>query len=135
MDEGTLVETQIQDGTSLVDQLIRNGVSIAAACWMKESEGGGWYFYLVTPLVGRGGDTLPAYRRINQVIRALPEALWIDPFQIKAVGPSEAIGQAILDLQRRYSRRLPARVALTSLGGVEIQEVYLYPPLVEAIGG
>ncbi len=134
MDQGTLVEVQIRDAVELIDLLRKGGVGVVGACWMKESDGEVWYLYLVTPLVGKGGSTLQAYRRINEVIRGLPEPLWIDPFQIKAVGPSEAVGQAILDIQRRHSRRLPARVALTSLGGVSIEEAYLYPPLVAAVG-
>jgi hypothetical protein len=132
MDQGTLVNGQINDGQKLIDRLAENGVAVLAACWMKESDGGLWYLYLVTPLVGEDGARRPAYHRINAVIRALPQPLRMDPFQKKVVGPLEPVGQAILDLQRRYAGRLPVWYGEATLGGVSIDAAYLYPPTVLA---
>ncbi len=128
MDQRTLVESQIADGQKLIDRLVENGIAVLAACWMKESDGGLWYLYLVTPLVEEGGSTRPAYHCVNAVIRAMPQPLRIDPFQKKVVGPSEPVGQAILDLQRRYADRLPVWYGEATLGGVSIDAAYVYPP-------
>jgi hypothetical protein len=128
MDQGTLVEGQINAGQKLIDRLGENGVVVMAACWMKESDGGLWFLYLATPLVGNDGARLPAYARIDAVIRALPQPLGIDPFRIKVVGPSERVGQAILEVQRRYPSRPGGRYDGASLGGVSIDEAYVYPP-------
>jgi hypothetical protein len=128
MDQSTLVESQIRDGQNLIDRLIENGIVIKAAAWVKESDGGFWYLYLVTPLVGKGGATTPAYRRINAVMRASPEPLLADPFQKKVFGPSESVGRALVDFQRRYPGRLPRWYDGTSLGGVAIEAAYVYPP-------
>jgi hypothetical protein len=132
MDQGTLVESQINEGQKLIDRLVENGIAVLAACWMKESDGGLWYLYLVTPLVGEDGSRRPAYRRINAVIRAMSQPLGIDPYQKKVVGPSEPVGQAILDLQRRYAGRLPLWYGEATLGGVSIDAAYIYPPRVLA---
>ncbi len=100
MDQGTLVGDQITEGQKVIGRLVENGVPVTAACWMKESDGGIWFLYLVTPLVGEDGGTRPAYRRINDVIRALPQPLGIDPFHIKAVGPSEPAARIAVDQLR-----------------------------------
>jgi len=132
MDQGTLVESQIDDAEKLIARLAENGVVVAAACWMKESDGGLWYLYLVTPLVTEEEGKRPAYMRINAVIRAMPHPLHIDPFQIKVVGLSSSVAQTIFDFQRRQAGRLPAWFQGASLGGVSIEAAYIYPPLVPA---
>jgi hypothetical protein len=133
MDKTTLVEGQIDDGQKLIARLAENGIAVTAASWMKESDGGRWYLYLATPLVSDDEGTRPAYRRINAVIRALPEPLGFSPFQIKAVGSAGAIAQAIEDFQRRHPVRYPLPYGGPSLGGVSIDAAYVYPaPVVTA---
>ena len=58
MDQATLVDMQIEDGRRLVERLVGAGVPVTVAAWVKESESGWWYLYLVTPLVV--GDGVPA---------------------------------------------------------------------------
>jgi hypothetical protein len=128
MDQAILVESQIKDGQELIDLLAEHGVVVTAACWVLESEGPMWLLYLVTPLVGENGDTLPAYRRIFGIIRALPEPLGIDPSRITAVGPSEPVGKAILDAQRRLLSKRGGWYNGGSLDYVEIEGAYIYPP-------
>ena len=132
MDQGILVDARIADGQKLITRLAENGVPVLAACWMKESDGGLWFLYLVTPLVGKDGATTPAYRRINAVIRALPEPPGIDPWWIKAVGPSEPVGLALLDIQRRHPGKLPSWYDGARLGDVSIDTAYIYAPPVAA---
>src|SRR5262245_21135730 len=107
MDQITLVESLIREGQNLMDRLTANGIVIKAAAWVKESDGGFWYLYLVTPLVGKDGGIRLAYRRINAVMRASPEPLLSDPFQKKVFGPSELVGRVLMDFQGRYPGRLP----------------------------
>jgi hypothetical protein len=61
-------------------------------------------------------------------MRAAPEPLLADPFQKKVFGPSEPVGRALLDFQRRHAGRLPKWYDGTSLGGVSIEAAYIYPP-------
>jgi hypothetical protein len=106
--------------------LRQNDVPVTAGGWMKESDAGFWYLYLVTPLVGEGGGRRLAYRRILGVIRGLPGPLQVDPFQIKAVGPWEPVGKAILEAQQSHSGRRSVRFGEGTLGGVEIEAAYVY---------
>jgi hypothetical protein len=132
MDHGTLLGDPIPEGRELIDRLIENGVPVTAACWMKESDGGLWFLYLATPLVGEEGGKRPAYGRINEVLREMPQPLGIDPVQIKVVRPSGAVAQAILELQRRYPGRRLGWYDGASIGGVSIDRACIYPPVLAA---
>ncbi len=131
MDQIPLVNEQIEGGRKLIERLLANGIPIVAAGWVKEYDLWGWYLYLVTPLVSEDGDTLPAYRRINAVLRGGPQPPEIDPFQIKAVGPSGRVGRAIHDAQRYAGRAWPF-AGISTLGGLSVDGAYFYPPLVAA---
>jgi len=131
MDQIPLVTEQIEAGRKVIERLTANGIPVTAAGWVKESDRWQWYLYLVTPLVGEDGATTPAYRRIIAILRAGPQPPEIDLFQIKAVGPSEPVGQAILDAQRHSGRHWGVYGG-TSLGGMSVDAAYFYPPLVAA---
>jgi len=129
MDQGTLVEMQIDQGKRLIDRLAEEGVAVTAAGWLRESESGQWFMYLVTPLVGEDGATKAAYRRILGVIREMPPPFWIDPLEIKAVGPTDPLARGIVAVSRRGSgpRAHPLRWAGARLGDVNSEGAYLYP--------
>ena len=119
----------MEDGQRFLDQLVREGVPVRATAWVKESEYGPWYFYIVTPLVSEDGDTGPAYRRTNVVLRQIPQPFWVDPMEYKVVAPSEPVGKAILDLYRQYPGLFPRWYRGASLGGTPIEGAYIYPPV------
>src|SRR5437879_12500211 len=88
MAQVTLVEMQIKEGQTLLDRLAHEGIAVTAAGWVKESDGGDWYLYLATPLVGEDGAPRPAYGRVNAVIRKLEEeGFRMDPIGYKVLGP------------------------------------------------
>lgn len=128
MDQIPLVNDQIEAGRKVVQRLQANGIPILAAGWVKESDLWDWYLYLVTPLVDEDGAKTRAYRRIFPAIRSGPQPPEVDPFRVKAVGPAEPKGRAILDAQRQGRR--PWEFGGGSLGGVSVDAVYLYPPIV-----
>jgi hypothetical protein len=129
VDQVALVDEQIKAGQKLVERLNGEGIPVAAAAWIKEAESGQWYFYLVTSLVGEDGAKKPAYRRVTPAIRQLQsEGVWLDPFEVKVIGPTDPVAQAILDVQRVYpGGRLATRYGGASLGGLSIDGAYLYP--------
>jgi hypothetical protein len=128
VDQGTLVDSQLQAVPNLLAHLAANGVPVLAASWTKESDEGWWYLYVVTPLVRKDGATMPAYRRIRAAFQALPEPSVIDPFRIKAVGPSEPTGQALLDFVQSHADRPPSRYDGSRLGDVSVDAAYVYAP-------
>jgi hypothetical protein len=129
VDPIALVDEQIKAGQKLVERLNTAEVPVAAAAWIKEAEGEKWYLYLVTSLVGEDGAKKPAYRRITPFISQLQgEGFWIDPFEVKVIGPTHPVAQAILAVQRQSpGGRLATRYGGASLGGLSVEGAYLYP--------
>ena len=129
MDQATLVEMQIDDGKRLIHRLIDEGIGVSAACWVKESESGWWYLYLATPLVGETGATRPAYRRVNDVIRALEkEGFGISPLEVKLIGPDDPIAKDVIAVRDRNPVRSPIWFRGNRLGELGVEEAYIYPP-------
>ena len=128
MDQSTLVETQLDDGKRLLDRLVEEGTPVTAAAWLKEADGGYWFFYLATPLVGEDGATRAAYRRVDEVTRGLDEPFEIGPSQVKVVAPGSPVGKAVQALHGRVRGPSPARFEGDQLGGVSIEGAYIYPP-------
>jgi hypothetical protein len=129
MDQGPLVEMRFEDGERFLNRLAAEGVEVTAAFWVKESEYGEWYLYLVTPLVGEGGDTGPAYGRVIAVTGALRrEGFDFDPFEVKAIGPTDPIARAVVAVRDRSPRRRLIAFRGSRLGNLEVEEAYIYPP-------
>ena len=128
MDPDTLVTNQLDDGQKLIDKLLTGGFEVTAALWLKASFNGKWSFYVVSPIVDAEGITL-AYRRLNPLVRAMPEPFWIDPFAIKLIGPSHPIARDVLNIPVRVpgSRVCPIRWGGILLGDLGIEGAYLYP--------
>ena len=134
MDQGTLVEPQIADGRRLLERLGAEGIPVTAAAWVKESEGGPWYFYIVTPLVTEDSGKRPVYRRVGPVIHRRPQPFWVDPLEIQVVAPDSDIGQAILDIAGRRPGPVPMPYGSVRLGGLSIDGAYVYPPVAAPVG-
>jgi len=119
----------IRDGQRLIDRLIREGMVVTAAAWVKESDSGDWYLYLVTPLVGKAGDKRRAYSRVNEVIRELqPDDFWMEPFAKKVIGPHEPIAKEILRHWGSRPFRTPMWFRGPKLGDLAVEEALIYPP-------
>jgi hypothetical protein len=132
MDTDTLVDKWIDDGRKLVEELPRRGFDVSAAAWLKASENGKWYFYLVSPLVDSEG-IFNASMRLHPLVRAraAPVApVWIDPMEIRLIGPSHPLARDVLAaLSRAPDPRVsPRRWRGTWLGNMSIEAAYLYPP-------
>ncbi len=128
MAQATLVDLEIREGQRLIDRLVQAGVAVAAAAWVKESESGDWYLYLVTPLVPEGGGKKQAYHRVNAVIRELQkEGFGMDPFAKKVIGLHDPIAR---DMEANRNGRPggpPRPFRGSQLGNLRIEEAYIYP--------
>jgi hypothetical protein len=125
MDTVTLVGNQVNDGLKLLDRLQQEEIPVKAACWVKPAEEDRWSLYISTPLVEQAGP-LAAYRKVYGCLRSL-ESLWITDSDIKLIGENHPITKDVLDLTRRYPGRVPTRSRRPFLGGVAVEEVYIYP--------
>jgi hypothetical protein len=120
----TLVESQIDDGLNLIEQLARDGFEVSAAGWVKQYEAD-WFLYIVSPVVDADGIA-KAYRRVQTALRGMPEPFWVDPFDVKLIGPGDRLARAMVDVQSRYPGKTPIRTG-GRLGDSFIEEAYLYP--------
>jgi len=128
MDTDTLVENRIDDGQKLVEELPQGGFDVTAAFWLKASEDGKWYFYIISPMVDTEG-LAKGYRFLHPLVRAMPQLFWIDPLEIKLIGPSNPIARDVLAIHNRIPgpRVCPVRWGGKMLGNMSIEEAYLYP--------
>ncbi len=132
MAQATLVEMQIQDGHRLLERLTQEGVVVAAAAWVRETESGDWYLYLATPLVGEDGATLPAYRRVNALIREMEkDGFGMDPFEIKVIGPHDPIANDIVAHRGNRPPKYLTRFQGHRLGELAVEEAFIYPRSVD----
>jgi hypothetical protein len=125
MDTVTLVENQIDDGQRLLDRLGDEGVVVRAACWVKPVEEDRWSLYIATPSVDEKGS-LAAYRQLSRVLRSLGDG-WLTSSDVTLVGEKHPIVTDVLDILRRFPHRTPIRSPRSLLGGISIEEVYVYP--------
>jgi hypothetical protein len=130
MDTDTLVENLIDDGRKLVDELPQRGFDVTAAFWLKPSEDGKWYFYIVSPMVDAEG-ILKAYGLLHPPVRAMPQPFSIDPLKIKLIGPTNPIARDVLTILGRVSgpHASPIPWGGIELGSMSIEGAYLYPVL------
>jgi hypothetical protein len=134
MDQAVLVDEQIQDGRRVIERLGAEGVPVTAAAWVKESEGGPWYFCIVTPLVTEDSGVRPAYRRVGPLIRQMPQPCWVDPLEIRVEAPDSEVGKAIRDVAGRRPGPVPTPYGSVRLGGLSIDGAYVYPPVAAPVG-
>jgi hypothetical protein len=128
MDTDTLVADVIEDGQKLVEELLRHGIEVTAAFWLKPSWDGKWRFYLVSPAVDAEGPA-QVYQRMHPVLWGRPQPFWIHPLEINLIGPSDPIAQDVLAALRRIPGPLvrPMRWRGRTLGRLIIEDAYLYP--------
>ncbi len=124
MDQGPLVIEQIDAGAKLANEFDRR-TPLQAAFWLKESEDGQWYLYLVSDQINDTNFDL-AYREIIRLLGRGPH-LWLDPVQVKVAGVDDPVAKAVIAIQQKYPGPFATRLRNRMLGGVSIEEVYLYP--------
>jgi hypothetical protein len=128
VDTTTLVSELIEDGKRTVEQLPQDGFPVTAAFWLKAAEDGEWYFYIVSP-VAEQERLNEAYRQLYTLIRRMPEPKWIDPLEVKLIGPSSPMAKDVLAIHNRAPgpKNGPIHWGGRVLGNVSVEGAYLYP--------
>jgi hypothetical protein len=124
MDQGPLVIEQIDAGAKLASEFDK-GTPLQAAFWLKESEDGQWFFYLVSDRINDSNFDV-AYGEVLRLLGRGPH-MWLDPFQVKVTGIDDPIAKAVLAIHQEYPGQVATRLRNRMLGGVSIDEVYIYP--------
>jgi hypothetical protein len=129
MAQAALVEMQIKEGQTLLERLAHEGVVVTSAAWVKESDGGDWYLYLATPLVGKNRAKDAAYGRVNAVLREMEEeGFRMDPFDKKVIGPDDPIAKDMAAHRKAHPGGPPTPFRGSRLGEMYVDEAYIYPP-------
>ncbi|HWE37321.1 MAG TPA: hypothetical protein VG406_12205 [Isosphaeraceae bacterium] len=135
MDTTVLVDEQIdriEAGRELLRRLGASGFDVAAAGWVKESESGRWYLYIVSPVVDECGP-LAAYRRVDEGLSAGRDG-GISLTDIKLVGNEESIAKDLIKYRSSHSWAYPLQCWPGVLGPTAVEELFLYPsPLPESL--
>jgi hypothetical protein len=100
-------------------------VPVQAAFWLKEPEDTPWFLYLASERINDTNFDL-AYSEVLRLFSEAPER-WLDPFQVKVIGTDHPVARAVMEIQQRYSGALPTRYHGRQLGGLSVEEVYIYP--------
>jgi hypothetical protein len=124
MDQGSLVTEQIDAGAKLASAFDQR-IPLQAAFWLKTSEEGQWLLYLASDQINDSNFDV-AYREVLQLLGRGPH-IWLDPFQVKVRGIEDSAVKAVLAIQREYPDQLPLRLRNRMLGGVSVDDVYIYP--------
>lgn len=128
MDQIALVDRRIDDGRKLILQLARDDFEVSAAFWLKTPEDAWWYLFIASGVVDRVGPG-KAYRALQSSLERLPGAC-ISLADIKLIGVADnPIAASARKIQHQAGGKAPICLRSGQLGGLTIEEAYLYPPL------
>jgi len=125
MDTITLVDEHLRDGQRLIEQLAADGNPIDLAFWVKTAEDGIWFLYLATDIVNQIGSA-KAYRKVYASLNKLADP-WMTISEVKLIAPENPIATGVRDVMARHPGRIPTRFGGNRLGGLSIEEAYIYP--------
>ena len=124
MDQDSLVKDQIGAGSQLIAKFNKYA-KLQAAFWLKESDTGNWFLYLVSDQINDSNFNL-AYGEVNRILRAEAERC-LDPMEIKVAGVEDSVAKAVLAIQQEVPITSVTRLRNRRLGDLTVDEVYLYP--------
>jgi len=125
MDQGSLVTQQIDAGARFVHEFAKY-TPVQAAFWLKGTEDSQWFLYVAGEQIDDSNFDV-AYGEVIRIAAKMPDP-WLDPFQVKVVGTKEPVAKAVLEIQEKFPGGLPTRYHGRPLGGLSVEEAYIYPP-------
>jgi hypothetical protein len=124
MDQGALVMPQLDAGARLVNEFDKYA-PVRAAFWLKPRDEGEWYLYLASDQIDDSNFDV-AYGEVLRLTGKTPTP-WLDPLQVKVISADAPLAKAVLAILARYPGKVPTRYQGRELGGVPVEEVYIYP--------
>ena len=129
MDSNALVNDRLACGAKLVEAIRTAGLDITAAFWAKRSDLRDWSLYVASPARDAEGEAerVEAYRTLQAVVARRPE-LGIDLSDIRFVRASQSMAVAAAEFVNPKPYAGVTRFSGSTLGGMEIDGAYIYPP-------
>jgi hypothetical protein len=125
MDYELLVDESIEDGKSIVAELVRDGFDVTVAFWLKTGDEGLWFLYIGSTSV-RAMSLADAYRVVYNVVRRIPNVR-VSISDIKIVDADNPVAKHAVEIRDRHAARLSTRYKGKKLGDMDIEEAYIYP--------
>lgn len=129
MDQSPLVEGEIQSGARFVHEF-QKFMPLQAAFWVKEVDVRDWYLYLASEQI-TDENFHTVYGEVGRIADRLKDP-WFPDMNVKVIGADDPVAQAAMALQQRLTGLIPARRITGSFGGLEVDQVYIYPLSVPA---
>ena len=130
MDPNAVVSYQIDEGRGLLLRLIDAGIDVAVAAWAQRAEDDQWLFIIALPLIDQRG----LFTGIEEVLRVfrMREAVWIVSDDFSLIGASDPRAVELLRVRQRVAGHFAGRFRPSSLTGLSIRELYVYPERLRA---
>ena len=125
MDTELLVESWVEDGRTLLNQLMKDGFNTTAAFWVKLAEKESRVLYIAAD-VPPGKTSSHVYADFYPSLMKLPTAELMDS-KVKVIATTDPIAQAAIAIRDRYPGRMATRYRGDRLGPLAIEEAYIYP--------
>jgi hypothetical protein len=130
MDQGILVDSEIDEGETLIAELSQRGFDVTAACWLKAIDKDSWSLFVASTVVDELGP-LGSYRLLNETMDEIP-GLRIDSMRVKLIEASSATATAIAEIRDRYPTLSGIEIGARWLGRFAVDRGYIYPPVTSA---
>jgi hypothetical protein len=127
VDTDVLVDSKIEDGRKIIAEMAKEGYPASVAFWLKPTSEGLWRLYISSPAIedGKVGD---AYVALYDCLQRVPNAS-VSMSHVKLLQDGRRIAQEAITIRdREPNRYLPIRLHGQYLGGMSIEEAYIYPP-------
>jgi len=133
VDTEVLVVDRLSNGRDFLEQLVQDGFDVKVAFWVKTRDDGSWFLFIGSDAAGVGSSG-EAYRKVYGSLARLEQALGLEPgialSDIKLLHTSNPIAQAAIAARNRSTTWFsPSYFRGGELGGLAVEEAYIYPPI------
>ncbi len=128
MDQGPLVMEEVDMGAKLAREF-DNYAPIKVAFWLKASDDDHRYLYLASDQIDDTNFDL-AYGEVARLSDRF-RSPFFDPFRVKVISSQDPLAQAAVDINRRFPTQIPTRLRGQMIGGIFVDDVYIYPPTLQ----
>lgn len=125
MDQMPLVTQEIDAGKDLIREFNKLA-PVTVALWLKESGDELHYLFIASDQIN-DSNVREWYGKVLEVAATLSSP-YLDPFRIKLISAKHPIAIAAREFNERFPVRLATRFGGHFLGGVGVDDVYIYPP-------
>lgn len=124
MDQGPLVMEEIEAGEALV-RAFEKYATVKVAFWLKASDEDHRYLCIASEQIDDNNFDV-AYGEVLRLADKL-QSIYLDPFRVKLMRADDPLAKAAAEINTRFPGRLATRFGGKALGGIGVDEVFIYP--------